>query len=63
MASVELSRPLTPCVGICRLDADGCCIGCRRTMDEIARWRHLDDEERLRLMREVLPQRRREPHP
>jgi len=49
--------PLTPCIGVCRLDAVGLCVGCRRTMDEIARWGSLDDAERARLMDEVLPQR------
>lgn len=49
--------PLTPCVGICRLGAAGYCIGCRRSMNEIARWRDLDDAERTRLMRDVLPHR------
>jgi predicted Fe-S protein YdhL (DUF1289 family) len=49
--------PLTPCIGICRLDEQGFCIGCRRTLDEIARWATLSDAERLRCMREVLPKR------
>lgn len=49
--------PLTPCMGVCRLDVAGLCIGCRRTMDEIARWGSLDDAERTHLMDEVLPQR------
>jgi len=51
--------PLTPCIGVCRLDAAGLCVGCRRTMDEIARWGSLDDAERTRLMDEVLPRRER----
>ena len=48
---------LTPCVGICTLDRDGYCEGCWRTVDEIARWASLSDEERARIMRDVLPQR------
>lgn len=33
-------RPIaSPCTGICRMDAaTGWCIGCGRTLDEIARW-------------------------
>jgi len=51
-------RPiLTPCIGVCELDAGGLCRGCHRTVDEIARWGSLDDAERARLMNEVLPQR------
>lgn len=49
--------PLTPCIGICRLDARGYCEGCLRTGDEIARWRTMDDAERLRFMRDILPAR------
>ena len=48
---------LTPCIGICHLDAHGLCEGCRRTGDEIARWLGMTDAERLHLMNEVLPQR------
>lgn len=49
--------PLTPCIGVCKLDAQGYCVGCRRTLDEIARWGTMSDAERMRCMREVLPQR------
>lgn len=48
---------LTPCIGICRLDADGLCEGCLRTADEIASWMYLSETERTRLMSDVLPQR------
>ena len=53
-----VAAPLTPCIGVCRLDERGYCIGCLRTGDEIARWRVLNDTERLRLMRDVLPLRK-----
>jgi len=48
---------LTPCIGICRLDARGYCVGCHRTGGEIARWRDMDEAERLRYMDEILPAR------
>lgn len=48
---------LTPCVGICSLDADGYCEGCLRSVDEIARWSQLPDAERRRIMDELLPRR------
>lgn len=48
---------LSPCVGICSVDDDGLCAGCLRTLDEIARWSTLGDDERLRIMDSVLPQR------
>lgn len=51
---------LTPCVGICELDAQGYCEGCHRTGAEIAAWRDLSDAQRRHLMFEVLPERERQ---
>jgi predicted Fe-S protein YdhL (DUF1289 family) len=48
---------LSPCVGICSLDAQGLCEGCHRSAGEIARWSQMSDDERLRLMTMVLPER------
>lgn len=49
----------TPCIGICQLDSQGYCIGCRRTIAEIGRWRAMSEAERLRVMRDELPARGR----
>jgi len=47
----------TPCVKTCTLDArSGFCLGCGRTIDEIAQWTTLSDAERKRVMAE-LPRR------
>jgi predicted Fe-S protein YdhL (DUF1289 family) len=48
---------LSPCVGVCALDDEGLCLGCHRTSAEIARWIQMNDDERLRLMETVLPDR------
>lgn len=48
---------LSPCIGICSLDDDGYCSGCHRTGSEIARWSQMNDDERLRMMESVLPER------
>ena len=48
---------LSPCVGICSLDDRGLCLGCHRTSSEIACWVAMGDDERLRLMEQVLPLR------
>ncbi|MGH8690315.1 MAG: DUF1289 domain-containing protein [Burkholderiales bacterium] len=49
----------TPCVKVCQMDpARGVCIGCCRTLDEIARWGGMSDAERAAVMRE-LPARRK----
>ena len=53
----------SPCVKICTLDArSGLCLGCGRTIDEIARWASMSDEERRRIMAE-LPARLTAPAP
>ena len=54
---------LTPCIGICTLDARGLCEGCGRTGEEIARWMYMSAAERAHLMQDVLPRRRHEPQP
>lgn len=40
----------SPCRDICRLGADQVCDGCGRTIMEIAGWRALAGEERIRIM-------------
>jgi predicted Fe-S protein YdhL (DUF1289 family) len=48
----------TPCVKICTVDArQGVCLGCGRTIDEIARWAGMSSAERSHIMNE-LPERR-----
>jgi predicted Fe-S protein YdhL (DUF1289 family) len=37
--------PVSPCVGVCMLDAAQRCIGCRRTLDEIVRWSRMSPVE------------------
>jgi uncharacterized protein len=47
------SKPVavaSPCVDICRLDARGLCIGCRRTLSEIAEWSQASDARRLEIL-------------
>ena len=44
----------TPCVKVCQMDPRrGVCLGCRRTLDEIARWGAMSDQERERVMAEL----------
>lgn len=48
----------SPCVNVCRMDArSGLCVGCARTLDEIARWGQAGDAERRRILA-LLPARR-----
>jgi predicted Fe-S protein YdhL (DUF1289 family) len=44
----------SPCIDVCRMDpATGWCLGCRRTIDEIAAWSRLGDAERLAVWRQL----------
>jgi predicted Fe-S protein YdhL (DUF1289 family) len=44
----------SPCVKVCTLDArSGICLGCGRTIDEIARWTVMNAAERTRVMDEL----------
>jgi predicted Fe-S protein YdhL (DUF1289 family) len=43
----------SPCINICRLDAANVCIGCRRTLAEIAEWSRAGDQRRLQILRNV----------
>lgn len=48
----------TPCIKVCWVDAaSGLCLGCYRTLSEIAGWARLSEAERAALMDE-LPARR-----
>ena len=61
MFSLDTPRVvLTPCIGVCEMDASDLCQGCHRTRNEIACWGSMGDTERLYVMNHVLPQRERE---
>jgi predicted Fe-S protein YdhL (DUF1289 family) len=48
----------TPCVKICLIDGEsGLCLGCQRTLPEVASWARLTDAERAAIMAD-LPSRR-----
>ena len=64
MTVMDASQPappraaITPCIKVCMVDGQsGLCLGCFRTLPEIARWERFSDEERLALMA-ALPARR-----
>jgi predicted Fe-S protein YdhL (DUF1289 family) len=48
----------TPCVDVCEIDlASGLCIGCGRSVEEIAHWTEMSPTERRAIMA-ILPARR-----
>jgi uncharacterized protein len=50
----------SPCIDVCDVDSSGkYCIGCGRSMDEIASWLSASDDERRAIMQE-LPERLRQ---
>ncbi|HUG76465.1 MAG TPA: DUF1289 domain-containing protein [Burkholderiales bacterium] len=49
----------SPCVNVCQMDPRrGLCLGCARTLEEIARWGAMTDLERGKILAE-LPGRRK----
>ena len=41
----------TPCLAVCLMDAKtSMCVGCGRTLPEIARWGRMQSAERLQIM-------------
>jgi uncharacterized protein len=53
---VMADPPDSPCVGVCTPDDEGLCLGCFRTLDEIARWSGMNAEEQWEVV-EALPAR------
>ena len=51
---------ISPCIKVCQMDpVRGVCIGCCRTLDEIARWGAMSDGEREIVMRQLGERRKR----
>jgi uncharacterized protein len=46
----------TPCINVCVVDRSGHCVGCGRSLNEIASWSTLTGDARRRIMA-ALPQR------
>ena len=50
----------SPCTKVCVMDADNrYCLGCKRTLGEIARWGSMTDDEQVAVLAQ-LPARRSE---
>ena len=50
---VELERDVevkSPCNGICTLDTQDVCRGCKRTREEISRWYVMSNKEKLEVL-------------
>jgi uncharacterized protein len=40
----------SPCIGVCKLDVHGVCIGCLRTIEEIAAWTRMTELQRRQVV-------------
>ena len=44
----------SPCISVCRMNEQtGWCEGCRRSLDEIARWATTDDADRRAILEHI----------
>ena len=49
----------SPCIKVCQMDpVRGVCIGCCRTLDEIARWSGMNEGERTAIVGQLAPRRK-----
>lgn len=49
----------SPCVNICQLNPEtGYCIGCLRTLEEIADWLEMTNEEKLQVLNQLEERRK-----
>lgn len=58
---MTLARPASPCLNVCVLDSTRSCIGCHRTLDEIARWGRMSAEEQWQVVARLERLREQEP--
>ncbi|HZZ90817.1 MAG TPA: DUF1289 domain-containing protein [Caulobacteraceae bacterium] len=50
----------TPCVMVCIIDGEsGLCLGCQRTLPEVAAWSRMTENERLAIMAGLAARRAR----
>jgi predicted Fe-S protein YdhL (DUF1289 family) len=51
MVEGRVHTPPSPCNQVCRIDsASGLCLGCKRTLEEIADWSMLSHSDKLKLL-------------
>lgn len=61
--SQPVSGVASPCINVCRMDAaSGLCEGCLRTIDEIAAWGTMDDDDKRAVWQRLEQRRLARPH-
>jgi uncharacterized protein len=54
-----VNNPISPCIGVCIIDpASGFCVGCARSIPEIAGWLDFSPEEKHRILATLAARRR-----
>jgi predicted Fe-S protein YdhL (DUF1289 family) len=48
----KVAEVKSPCISVCALNDDGVCIGCWRSVDEIAGWSDLSNEEKRAVLKQ-----------
>ncbi len=52
----------SPCTKVCVMDPENrYCLGCARTLGEIARWSEMSDEERAKVVAELQARKQQQP--
>jgi predicted Fe-S protein YdhL (DUF1289 family) len=55
--SVELERDMevkSPCNGVCTLDNQDVCRGCKRTRAQISKWYVMSNDEKLKIIKMII---------
>ena len=48
----------SPCISVCRMDtASGLCLGCQRSIEEIAAWATASEADKTRIWQAILARR------
>jgi predicted Fe-S protein YdhL (DUF1289 family) len=55
-----MEDPPSPCIKVCAYDEEtGLCRGCLRTLDEIAAWGSLGNDEKIKILERIEVRRKR----
>jgi predicted Fe-S protein YdhL (DUF1289 family) len=58
MAKRSSREPASPCINVCEMDDRlGLCKGCLRSLDEIASWSAMSDDEKRAVLAQLLARR------
>ncbi|MGF6148362.1 Predicted Fe-S protein [Kingella potus] len=53
----------SPCIGVCRTDSKGYCVGCLRSREERLYWLKMTDGQKHQVMRLIAARRRKNGQP